>query len=264
MLDPNSCKIHVFSDEEPFDLLEIFDIEPMRDGKCQKFNVTASGSKKSLYLSTEEKNFIWRIHIPKKKIDEFYLTGQPYSLSTTSSDDLLVTMHKNLSSVAPTALNYWHLDICSSSDGHVMKSIPLPIVVDLPFGALETPRHTFIISYQGILINQQTIGKSVWLLSEITINGNILRSFNPPNSPFINYNMAVAAITMNGKGEIYLADYNYHRIILLNSQMTMCQILLQAKRPTSILYVKAMQMLVYGLLHSDTSDGRDLTFIQCD
>ena len=180
----------MFSDEEPFDLLEIFDIEPMRDGKCQHFKVTASVSKKSLYLSTEEKNFIWRIHIPQKKIDEFYLTGQPYSLSTTSSDDLLVTMHKNLSSVAPTALNYWHLDICSSSDGHVMKSIPLPIVVDLPFGALETPRHTFIISYQGLLANQK-LGQPVWLLSEITVNGNILRSFNPPNSPFIVYQFDV-------------------------------------------------------------------------
>jgi len=153
----------------------------------------------------------------------------PMKLSVTSARLLMTSLHTK---------QLMQLD----SDGNELRRVQLPDYME-PRHAVESPTGTFVISH----VNTQLEPKQSQI-SEVNTAGEVLRQFSGshPSSLSDTRHMAV-----DSDGNIFLADWHNHHILLLDAQLTLRGVIidkhqLNYKQPECLCYREQTGQLLIG------------------
>jgi len=172
---------------------------------------------------------IWRVSsdgedikrwLPKSPSD----TLKPWTLSVTSTR-LLVTSLDTRQLI--------QFDAVSDE----LRRVQLPDDMD-PEHAVESPTGTFVISHRNIQ-----------LVSEVDTGGEVLRQFSGSHLPSLGHTPHVA---VDSHGNILVADRHNHRILLLDAQLTLRRVVVDAdqlnyKDPVRLCYKEQSGQLLVAL-----------------
>ena len=267
-----SNRIFVFSDQKPFDRLEKDEIE-IKEMK-NPWDITASRGRRSIFISDwdEASKCLWKIQMEDKQVSRWKMDGSPYGLSITSSDELLVVVWES------DGRDY--LYIYRSSDVCRLKRISFPMKIKDAFHAVQSSNGNYIILYGtgewiesdeeenafegGKVIKRKKRRRSVNLVSEMTVDGSIVRTFNPSSFESIPSKWNPRHLSIDSDDNIFIADVKGDRVFLLNSQLTDLQILLtkdrhRIVRPSSLCYLREKQQLIVGEDGSVGNDGETVS-----
>ena len=234
----DSNRLHVYPDQEPFDELkddriEIKEMEIPGD-------MAASGVSRSIFICDFVNRCIWRIKMPSKEISQWKSDGRPEGLSINSSDELIVVVYRD---------DRYYIDVYRCLDGERIKSIdvgdPHEPRVRVSLNAVQSSNGNFII------VHWSTDNSLVLLISQVSIGGSkIIRSFDPrsiESNDLVNW--LPRHLSIDEDDNIFVADLNYNRIVLLNPRLDKHQILVnrdQVDGPRRLCYVREKQMLIAG------------------
>jgi len=185
-----------------------------------------------VYVSDNRAECVWRVSsdgkdvkcwLPKSSSDTF----TPWTLSVTSSQ-LLVT------SQYPKQLRQF------DEVGDELRRVDLPRDMH-PEHAVESPTGTFIVSHCNTQLNQ-------FQVNEVNTGGQVLRQFS--GSHLLPLGLATH-IAVDSQGNIFVADWDNRRILLLNSELTLRRVIidkhqLKYKGPWRLYYVEQSGQLLVG------------------
>ena len=229
--------VHVYPDQEPFDELKDDRIE-IKEMKAL-WGIAASGVSRSIFINDYGNRCIWRIQMQSKEINRWKIDGEPRGLSINSSNELIVVV------VCDSRL---YIDVyrCEDGGGRI-KKIDVPGLHGL-YGSscvVQSSNRNFIIVHWSRDVQQ------VLLISEVSIDGTkIIRSFD---SRSIESNdlkgWAHWHLSIDEDDNIFVADWDNNRVILLNPRLDERQILVnrgqhQIIGPMRLCYVREKQMLI--------------------
>jgi len=151
-------------------------------------------------------------------------TFRPTTLSVTSSR-LLVTSRIGR-----------QLRQFDAAGGDELRRVGLPDYMD-PRHAVESPTGTFIVGHFNTQLAQ-------WQVSEVSTEGQVLRQFSGSlGSP--------ARIAVDRQGNILVADYDKRRILLLDAQLALRRVIIDARqrdrRPRRLCYLEQSGQLLIAL-----------------
>jgi len=167
---------------------------------------------------------IWRVSSDGKDIRRWlWVAPGRCSLSVTSTR-LLVT-----SRGLPQLIQF-------DAGGDELRRVQLPDDMR-PRHAVESPTGTFIVSDY----NRQ--------VGEVNTGGEVLRQFSGSHLPSLDFNSHIA---IDSRGNIFVADRDNHRIVLLDAHLTLRGVIidehqLNNMRPECLCYVKQSKQLLVGL-----------------
>jgi len=184
---------------------------------------------------------VWRVSsdgedvkrwLPKSPSDTF----RPYTLSVTSSR-LLVT------SGSTQQLTLY------DADGDELSRVRLPDYMNRlldymnPYHAVESPTGTFIVCHRNTQLRQYHV-------SEVSNEGQVLRQFSGP----LGYSPLTWSchIAIDSQGNIFVADYGNHRILLLDTQLALHHVIIDkfhhgSVRPERLCYIEQSGQLLVVL-----------------
>jgi DNA-binding beta-propeller fold protein YncE len=185
-----SNSINVFNSNPPFDILENFQIQEMKDPN----DIVVCSDTSQLYIADYEQRAIWRVNLLSyKQVDKFISTQwQPLSLSTKSRR-LLITPFDG------DALFIY------GDDGVLLKHIQLPHYMHATH-AVETTHNTYIVSHYSRLAGDTLLSEHE-SVSEIDINGRVVRIFNSQHNDIgsIQFNLP-QYLALAGNNHVIVAD----------------------------------------------------------
>jgi len=184
------------------------------------------------------KKCIWRVSadgadiehwLPKSPDDTF----RPWSLSVTSTR-LLMTSDRTKQLMQFDA------------DGNELRRVHLPRYM-VPSHAVESPTGTFIVSHRNTQLEQGQV-------SEVNTGGEVLRQFTGSRLSSLGWPEHVA---VDSHGNIFVADWNNHRISVLGAQLTLRRVIidehqLNYKRPYRLCYREQSGQLLVGFYPGDS------------
>jgi len=182
---------------------------------------------------------VWRVSsdgkdvrrwLPKSPSDTF----SPHTLSVTSSR-LLVT------SFDTKQLRQF------DAVGDELRRVDLPDDMK-PRHAVESPAGTFIVSHRDTQLKQRQV-------SEVDTGGQVLRQFS--GSHLLPLGLATH-IAVDSQGNIFVADRDNRRILLLNSELTLRRVIidehqLNYKWPQRMCYTEQSGQLLVGFIKGDVA-----------
>ena len=241
----DSHRVHVYPAQEPFDELKDDRIE-IKEMKGP-LDMAASGVSRSVFISDNDNRCIWRIQMPSREISRWKIDGKTGGgLSINSSDELIVFVDRDDRS---------YIDVYRCEDGGRIKEIDV--------GGLYCLLHASPVvqtSNGNFIINHWIRDDRVPLISEVSIDGTkIIRSFDPRS---IESNELKdwwpEHFSIDEDDNIFVADYDNDRVVLLNPQLDEHQILVnrdqhQIDEPQRLCYVREKQMLIVGQYGSPSS-----------
>jgi len=168
--------------------------------------------------------------LPKSPDDTF----SPSTLSVTSTR-LLVTSYDTKQLMQFDA------------DGNELRRVHLPRYMDL-LHAVESPTGTFIVSHYNYQLKQ-------WQVIEVNTGGEVLRQFTGSRLSPLDRPTHVA---VDSHGNIFVADRNNHRILLLDAHLTLRRVIidehqLNYKEPGCLCYREQSGQLLVGLYEGGVS-----------
>jgi len=192
-------------------------------------DIVACDRTSQVYVADYEE-CIWRVSsdgadikrwLPKSPSD----TLKPYTLSVTSTR-LLVTSYDTRQLTQFDAV------------GDELRRVQLPDDM-IPEHAVESPTGTFVVSHRNIQ-----------LVSEVDTGGEVLRQFSGSHLPSLGNAQYVA---VDCHGNILVADYDNCRILLLDAQLTLRRIVVDAdqlndKQPWCLCYKEQSGQLLVALI----------------
>jgi len=154
-------------------------------------------------------------------------TFSPWTLSVTSSR-LLVTSRDTKQLRQFDAV------------GDELRRVDLPDDMD-PEHAVESLTGTFIVSHRDTQLEQCHV-------SEVDTGGQVLRQFSGSRLIPLGYTLHVA---VDSQGNIFVADFDTGRILLLDSQLTLRRVIidehqLNDKEPLCLCYIEHSGQLLVG------------------
>jgi len=154
---------------------------------------------------------------------------RPYTLSVTSSRVLVTSLGTK---------QLMQLD----EAGEELRRVQLPEYME-PWHAVESPSATFIVSHTNTQLNYQ------WQVSEVNTEGQVLRQFS--GSCLLQLR-PTSHIAVDSRGNIFVADYGNHRILLLDAQLALRRVIIDEhqlilKRPYRLCYKEQSGQLMVGL-----------------
>ena len=176
-------------------------------------DMVASKLSRSIFISDYGNRCLWRIQMPGREISRWEVDGAPDRMSISSSDVLVVHVLRD---------DRWYLNLYRSSDVMLIESIPLPTEIHALDHALQLSNGNFIIS---LSMNDD---QDVFLISELSVDGRkFIRSFDPRSFASIGLDGWIPRhLSIDEDGNIFIADLNKDRVVLLHSRWTDVQILL--------------------------------------
>jgi len=203
-------------------------------GVRQPLDIAACERMSQLYVVDWE--WVWRVSPDGDDIERWLPKSTsnsiaPRPLSVTSSR-LLVTSFMGQHLI--------HLD----AGGDELRRVPLPDYMD-PRHAVESPSGTFIVSHSNTQLDQYQV-------SEVNTEGRVLRQYS--GSP-LGLPKHIAA---DSHGNIIVADWKYHRILLLDAKLALRRIIidehqLSYKQPRRLCYVEQSGQLLVGFDNSSVA-----------
>jgi len=205
------------------------DVKGLKD----PWDIAACEQTSQLYVADWGGKCVWRVSadsadikrwLPKSPSDTF----EPKKLSVTSTR-LLVTSH--------STNHLMQLDAV----GDELRRVQLPDDME-PLHAVESLTGTFIISHKNTQLKQYQI-------SEVNTDGKVLRQFTGSRLSSLGETQHVA---IDSHGNIFLADYDNHHILLLDAQLKLRRVLidehqLNYERPRRLCYREQTGQLLVGL-----------------
>ena len=236
--------VYVHPDQESIDGSKEGNIE--LDGMENPWNMVASQLSRSIFISEPGNNCFWRIQMPGRKISRWDVDGEPNDMLISSSDVLVLYVCVVLGYRWDGDSDCLHqLHLFRSSDVMWMDSILLSIEIKDLYHAVQLLNGNFVISYS------MKDDPDVHHLSELSADGSdFIRNFDP---------RSIESIRMDGwkpyylwideDENIFIADRDNDRVVLLNSRWTDVQILLNRgqhsiKSPWMLCYVREKQQLI--------------------
>ena len=218
-------------------------------------DMVASKLSRSIFISDHDNRCLWRIQMPGREISRWEVDGRPYEMSISSSDVLVVHVVRD---------GRRYLNLYSSSDVMLIQSTPLPTEIDLLYHAVQLSNGNFIITHST------KDDPDVYLISELSVDGRkFIRSFDPRSFASIGLNDWTAEyLSIDEDGNIFIADYNNDRVVLLHSRWTDVQILLNRDQhsiesPSRLCYIQEKQQLIVGRRRSGRSADDVRVFNLC-
>jgi len=164
----------------------------------------------------------WR---PKSPSDRF----KPWTLSVTSTR-LLVSSYSTRPLTQFDAV------------GDELRRVQLPLYMK-PLHAVESPTGTFIVSHSNRQLCQCQV-------SEVNTGGGVLRQFSGSHRSLLGVSPHVA---VDSHGNILVADFGNRRILLLDAQLTLRRVVVDAdqlndNQPRRLCYKEQSGQLLVGLI----------------
>ena len=244
--------VYVHPDQESIDGSKDgnIELEEMKDPR----DMVASKLSRSIFISDRGNRCLWRIQMPGREISRWKGDGRPDNMSISSSDVLVVRVVRD---------GRLYLNLYRSSDVMLIESISLPTEMRGLCHAVQLSNGNFIISHS---MNDQ----DVFLISELSVDGRkFIRSFDPRSFASIELDgWKPYHLSIDEDGNIFIADFNNDRVVLLNSRWTDVQILLNRdqhsiKSPLRLCYIREKQQLIVGQWRSGGSTDDVRVFNLC-
>ena len=195
-------------------------------------DIVACEQTSQLYVADWEK-CVWRVSADGADIKLWWSKSssdsfRPHTLSVTSTR-LLMT--------SPWTKQLLQLD----AGGDELRRIQLPDDME-PHHTVESPTGTFIISHETTRLRQRQV-------SEVNTDGKVLRQFTGSRLSSLGYTPHIA---IDSHGNIFLADQDNHRILLLDTHLTLRRVIvdqhqLNYKQPYRLCYSETTGQLLVGL-----------------
>jgi len=194
-------------------------------------DIAACQQTSQLYL-TDDWKCVWRVSSDGEDIRRWWTksssdTFRPGTLSLTSSR-LLVTSHDTN--------ELMQLDAA----GQQLRRVGLPDYMKDPLHAVESAIGTFIVSHKNTQLNYDQCQ-----VSEVNTAGEVLRQFS--GSLGVTLHIAV-----DSQGNIFVADYDNHRILLLDAGLALRRVIIDEhqlndkRRPERLCYNEQSAQLMVG------------------
>ena len=234
----SSTIVHTFQDHKPFSEEAPIEIKDMK----KPSDMASSKKDRAIFICDwiDNNRCLWRIQMPDRTIRRYEIDGQPWKLSITPSDDLLVMVGRHTGS---------SLDIFRSSDVKCLQSVPLPTKVQQMEYAVQATNGNFVMTYgDPNILNKHVI-------IELSKDGTqFLRTFDLHSVDSIPLKTWTPIyIAIGEDGNIFVADSsdNGHRVFLLNSRLNRIEMELnhdrhQIDQPWRLCYVQEKHMLIVG------------------
>ena len=245
--------VYVHPDQESIDGSKDGNIElkGMKDPR----GMVASKLSRSIFIIEQDNRCLWRIQMPGREISRWEVDGTPWRMSISSSDVLVVCVDRD---------DRHYLNLYRSSDVMLIELIPLPTEIEWLIHAVQLSNGNFIISHST------HADPDGFLISELSVDGRkFIRSFDPRSFASIGLDdWRPAYLSIDEDGNIFIADYNNDRVVLLHSRWTDVQILLNRDQhsiesPWSLCYIREKQQLIVGQLRSGGSADDVRVFNLC-
>ena len=129
------------------------------------------------------------------------------------------------------------------SHGDELRRVQLPDDME-PWHAVESPTATFIVSHSDTQLKQ-----SRYQISEVNTDGQVLRQFTGSHlSPL----GPAEHIAIDSHGNVFVADRDNRRILMLNAQLTRCRLIidehqLNDEKPRRLCYREQTGQLLVAL-----------------
>ena len=208
----------------------------------QPTDIVACERTSQLYVADRWAKCVWRVSsdgedikqkrwLPKSPDDTF----KPWTLSVTSTR-LLVTIH------------YPHQLREFDSDGDELRRVQLPDDME-PYHAVESPIGTLIVSrYNRQVKQEQDVYQGQGDVVEVNTGGEVLRQFSGPRLSSLGL---TAHVAVDSHGNIFVADYHNHRILLLDAHLSLRRVIidehqLNDKSPWRLCYREQSGQLLVG------------------
>jgi len=174
--------------------------------------------------------WVWRVSSDGADIQRWLSpsdTFGPRALSVTSSR-LLVTSHSGR-----------QLRQFDTAGGDELRRVGLPDYME-PEHAVESPTATFIVGHRNTPLAQ-----CQWQVSEVSTEGQVLRQFSGSLS-------RPQHIAVDRQGNIFVADYDYRRILMLDAQLALRRVIIDARQlngkpPRCLCYTEQSGQLLVAL-----------------
>ena len=242
--------VQVFPEKETFDKngeSEHINIK-LRNMK-DPYDMVASEHSQLIFISDQVSTCLWRIQMPDRKVDSWEIKGTPWNMSISSCDWMVVC-------VAHEARDY--LCLYKKLDVNKESTIILPTKVRYLIHAVMLPNKNFVISY-----SMKNTHLS-FLISELSADGrNFIHTFDPRS---LESNILVGwtpnHLTTDEDGNIFIADSDNARVVMLNSRFKELRFLSNKKNktmntnkhsmeiPWRLCYVGETKQLIVGQLKS--------------
>ena len=252
MVHRSSNIVYVHLDQESIDGSKDRNIE--LEGMKDPWDMVASKLSRSIFIIDYGNECLWRIQMPGREISRWEVDGIPYSMLISSSDVLVVVGVRD---------RRGYLNLYRSSDVMLIESIPLPTEMKVLCHAVQLSNGNFIISHS-------MDDPDVFLISELSVDGRkFIRSFDPRSFASIGLgDWAPYYLSIDEDGNIFIADNNNDRVVLLHSRWTDVQILLNRDQhsiesPGRLCYIREKQQLIVGQRSSGGSTDDVLVFNLC-
>ena len=238
----HSRTVHVFPDEElsQGESVEYIELEDMEDPR----DIIASSQ--SIFISDYNRKVLWEIQMPGRKISSREIDGEPCEISINSSDELTVCVTGRL-------------NLYRSSDMMMLKSVLLPKDIDTMMNnAVQLLDGNFLIAHST---KDQP---DSFCISELSADGKtIIPKFDPRTIETIGVRYWTPEyISIDEDANIFIADVDNNRIVVLNSRWNDFQILLNKDQhhielPRRLCYVQRKQELIVGQYRKPGSSTPD-------
>jgi len=196
-------------------------------------DIAACTQTSQLYVPDWEAACIWRVSSDGEDIKRWWTQSEsdeftPHTLSVTSSR-LLVTSSYGTGELL-------QLDV----SGDEVRRVRLPDYMDRARHAVESVTGTFIVSHTNRQLNRQ------WQVSEVNTTGDVLRQFSRSSLGKPRH------IASDSQGNIIVADWDNHRILLLDAQLALRRVIIDARQlnyklPWRLCYMQHTRQLLVTL-----------------
>jgi len=198
------------------------------------FDIAACERTSQLYVA-DNWECVWRVSSDGADIKRWLKksssdTFEPHTLSVTSSR-LLVTSRFDR-----------QLRQFDAAGGDELRRVGLPNYMK-PLYAVESPTGTFIVDHFNTQLSEEQV-------SEVSTEGQVLRQFSRSSHGCPGH------IAVDRQGNIFVADWAYRRILLLDAQLALRRVIiderqLNGRTPLRLCYTEQSgQLLVALRLHS--------------
>lgn len=227
-----SATIIVFEAQHPFARLKDLIVPPMKSPR----DIAACERTSSLYIADHASCSIWKMmNVKESAKTSRWMSGlgEPFTLSVSPKGRVVI-----LTEGRPNVLEIF------TPDGSLLRRVSLPGDMDTPHHAVETARGTFFICHGWASVRLQRV-------FELGRDGLTMIRKYPAGDGAPHLLNRPCHLALDGDGRVLVADSLNHRVILLDSQLCLDQVLLtkdqdDLNQPSRLCYVRGTGQLLVG------------------
>jgi hypothetical protein len=187
-----------------------------------------------LYVADWVSGCVWKVKTDHKVDKWLEGVGSVWSLSVTSEGHIVVLVRGG-------GRGRGRVDIYDT-DGVKLSSLQLPPDIEAPWHVVQTVNKSFIVCHGGL------IDTELHRVCEVNNEGVLVKSYGGSRGSELRLNRPVY-IALDSEERVFVADFNNHRVLLLDKQLNIQRVLLtwSSDRPGRLFYDRETTQLIVGL-----------------